>query len=517
MNRCALPFLLPLLSTTALAGAASFDDAPVGNAPVGWTATSTGQGEAIWSVEKDDTAPSPPHVLKQSGRATFPVCIKSDTRLKDGFVQVKFKPVSGKEDQAGGVLWRCKDADNYYIARANALEDNVTIYHTVGGRRVAFKSVDTNVASNAWHTLRVDFTGDRFTVNFDGTKVIEARDDTFTDAGAVGVWTKADSVTLFDDFTYGESVDAAAAPLTLERSIELPGVEGRFDHAAIDLTTQRLFVAALGNDTLEVVDLAQGKRLHTIHGLSKPTGVLYLADLNLLVVAGGDDGTCRFYDGTSYAEKGRVTEVEDADNLRYDAREHRVYLGYGAGALGVIDPATMKLVASIPLAKHPEAFQLEQDGRRIFVNVPDARQIAVVDRVARRVIASWPVEEFGENFPMSLDEARHRLFVGCRAPARLLAFDTETGARVADAPLGGDIDDLFLDSASSRLLAACGEGGVDLFIFAPPAQLVRTHSFPTAAGARTALFSAKLGMLYVAVPHRGAQGAAIRAYRLSAR
>jgi hypothetical protein len=131
------------------------------------------------------------------------VCIKNDTAIKDGFVEVKFKPVSGKEDQAGGVLWRCRDADNYYVARANALEDNVTIYHTIKGKRVAFKNVDTKVASGVWHTLRVDFEGNKFTVALDGKKVIEATDDSFPDAGQVGVWTKADSVTLFDNFSYG--------------------------------------------------------------------------------------------------------------------------------------------------------------------------------------------------------------------------------------------------------------------------------------------------------------------------
>lgn len=133
-----------------------------------------------------------------------PVCIKNDTKLKDGFVEVKFKPISGKEDQAGGLNWRAKDSDNYYIARANALEDNVTIYHTIKGRRVSFKNVDAKVASGVWHTLRVDFQGNKFTVTFDGKKVIEATDDSFKDAGKVGVWTKADGVMLFDDFSFGE-------------------------------------------------------------------------------------------------------------------------------------------------------------------------------------------------------------------------------------------------------------------------------------------------------------------------
>jgi hypothetical protein len=306
---------------------------------------------------------------------------------------------------------------------------------------------------------------------------------------------------------------ADTVPLTQPSATPLPGVEGRFDHASADVATHRLFFAALGNNTLEVVDVRAGKRVHTIGGLKKPQGVLFLAELNLLVVANGGDGSCRFYDGASYAEKGRITKVDDADNVRFDAKAKRVYLGYGEGALGVIDPVAMKLTGSILLAGHPESFQLEADGPRIFVNVPDAKQVAVVDRTAGKVIATWTVDEFRANFPMALDEGRHRLFIGCRTPARLLAFDTQSGKRVTDAPLSGDIDDLFFDAKTSRLFASCGEGFIDVFHFELPAKLERTHKLATAAGARTAFFHADLG-LFLAVPHRGAQGAEIREYRV---
>jgi 3-keto-disaccharide hydrolase len=186
----------------AVAGTLNFDDMKTGAPPPSWTATQTGSGTAKWAVEKDNSAPSRPNVLKQSGQATFPVCFKNDTNIKDGFVEVKFKPIAGKEDQAGGVIWRLQDADNYYIARANALENNVTIYHTVSGKRTEKKRTNMNVASNQWHTLRVDFKDNHFTVTFDGKKAIEWNDDTFKEAGKIGVWTKADSVTAFDDFTY---------------------------------------------------------------------------------------------------------------------------------------------------------------------------------------------------------------------------------------------------------------------------------------------------------------------------
>jgi hypothetical protein len=203
MKTSFLVLWLLLFVGSAMAETENFDKVKAGQLPDGWLAGITGHGSPKWSVEKDDSAPSKPNVLKQSGEGTFPWCVKKDALLTDGYVEVKFKPIAGKEDQAGGLIWRWRDGDNYYIARANALEDNVTIYHTVNGRRVSFKNTNIRVTSGEWHSLRVDFQGKQFTVSFDGKKVIEADDDTFSKAGAVGVWTKADSVTLFDDFSYG--------------------------------------------------------------------------------------------------------------------------------------------------------------------------------------------------------------------------------------------------------------------------------------------------------------------------
>jgi hypothetical protein len=204
---CSLIAGLVSLNVAALVGQTvtiDFDKDQVGKAPGGWTATQTGTGAAKWSVVQDSTAPSKPNVLKQSGVATYPVCLRDDSNIKNGFVEVKFKSLSGKEDQAGGLVWRAKDANNYYVARANALEDNVTIYHTINGRRTEKKRTNMKVAPNEWHSLRVDFQGNHFTVMFDGKKAIDWDDDTFKDAGMVGVWTKADGVTLFDDFSYGQ-------------------------------------------------------------------------------------------------------------------------------------------------------------------------------------------------------------------------------------------------------------------------------------------------------------------------
>jgi hypothetical protein len=193
-----------LATGAAFAETVNFDDAKTGTLPAGWLGGVTGSGTPKWLVEADGSAPSKLNVLKQSGEGTYPWCVKKDTSIKDGFVEVKLKPVSGLEDQAGGVVWRWQDGDNYFIARANVQEDNVRIYRTVKGKRIQFGGVDMKVAGNQWHTLRVDFAGNHFKVSYDGKAVFEADDDTFKTAGAVGVWTKADSGTLFDDFSFGE-------------------------------------------------------------------------------------------------------------------------------------------------------------------------------------------------------------------------------------------------------------------------------------------------------------------------
>ena len=186
----------------AFAASTDFDADVVGETPAGWTCGATGKGAPKWAVEADPTAPSPGRVLRQSGNAAFPWCVRNDSALSDGWVEVRFRPISGREDQAGGVVWRWKDGGNYYVARANALENNVSLYHVEGGSRKTLKYVDAPVARGAWHTLRVDFAGTRIAVSLNGKRAIEFDDNHIGGAGKVGVWTKADSVTAFDDFTY---------------------------------------------------------------------------------------------------------------------------------------------------------------------------------------------------------------------------------------------------------------------------------------------------------------------------
>jgi hypothetical protein len=204
--------LLCLIQVSAMPDTANFANDPVGGPPKGWTVTMTGNGNPRWTVEKDDTAPSKSNVLKQSGKATYPLAFKDGTSMKDGFVEVRFKAISGSDDRAGGLIWRAKDANNYYVVRANALEENVVLYKTVDGKRSALDIVGRKggygvklpVPAKQWHTLRVEFVGTRFKVIFNDKPIFEVEDATFSQPGQIGLWTKADSVTAFDNFSYGQ-------------------------------------------------------------------------------------------------------------------------------------------------------------------------------------------------------------------------------------------------------------------------------------------------------------------------
>jgi hypothetical protein len=305
---------------------------------------------------------------------------------------------------------------------------------------------------------------------------------------------------------------AETAPLRLVQTIPLAHVEGRIDHMAVDVAGQRLFVAALGNNSLEVIDLHDGKRIRSISGLREPQGVAYVTEANQIYVACGGDGEVKVYDAKSFDLVTTLRDLDDADNARYDEAAKRVFVGYGGGALAIIDATTAKLVGDIKLAGHPESFQLEQKGNRIFVNVPTAKHVAVVDREKRSVIATWPLKGAAANFPMELDEANRRLFVGCRAPAALLVLDSNSGKEVADVAIDGDTDDVFCDVKRSRIYISCGADFIDVLDCDARPPYSVTDKIPTAGGARTSLFVPELNRLYVAVPHRGDQPAEIRIY-----
>jgi len=301
-------------------------------------------------------------------------------------------------------------------------------------------------------------------------------------------------------------------PLTLARSIELPHVEGRIDHLAFDAATQRLYVAALGNNTVEVLDAKAGVHLRSLRGFREPQGIAVAADTRAVSVANGQGDGLQLLSADDYRPGAVVRLGDDADNVRYDAVAKKLYVGFGGGALAAIDPGAGKLLGQARLAGHPESFQLERNGSRVFVNVPSANQVAVVDRSSMNVISTWPVATAKANYPMSFDEPNHRLFIGCRRPAKVLVFDTNSGREIASVDVVGDTDDLFYDAARNRVYVTGGEGYIDVIQDQGGARLARIAHVATAAGARTSLFVSDQARLYVAVPHRGDQKAEIRVY-----
>jgi len=306
----------------------------------------------------------------------------------------------------------------------------------------------------------------------------------------------------------------AAEPLTLEKTIALEGVEGRIDHMSADVKGNRLFVSALVNKTLEVVDWSSGTRVKSVPDLNEPQGVLYIPANNRLYVATGGDGRLTILDGATFRVIKIVELGEDADNIRFEAGKSLVWVGFGSGSLAALD-FEGKRVAEIPLRHHPESFQLARTNSRIFVNLPTAKEVAVADRNSKSVIAKWGTGLDFSNFPMALDEPSKRLFVVTRVPARVLVYDTDSGKIVTRFETVGDSDDAFYDAARHRLYVVGGEGFIDTFNQDSPDQYTRIARLPTAPGARTALFVPEAGRLFLAVPHRGRQHAEIRVFKIA--
>jgi hypothetical protein len=306
----------------------------------------------------------------------------------------------------------------------------------------------------------------------------------------------------------------AAEPLTLEKTIALEGVEGRIDHMSADVKGNRLFVSALVNKTLEVVDWSSGTRVKSVPDLNEPQGVLYIPANNRLYVATGGDGRLTILDGATFRVIKIVELGEDADNIRFEAGRSLVWVGFGSGSLAALD-LEGKRVAEIPLRHHPESFQLARTNSRIFVNLPTAKELAVADRNSKSVVAKWGTGLDFSNFPMALDEPSKRLFVVTRVPARVLVYDTDSGKIVTRFETVGDSDDAFYDAARHRLYVIGGEGFIDTFNQDSPDQYTRIARLPTAPGARTALFVPEAGRLFLAVPHRGRQHAEIRVFKIA--
>jgi DNA-binding beta-propeller fold protein YncE len=302
----------------------------------------------------------------------------------------------------------------------------------------------------------------------------------------------------------------ADAPLVLETKIPLGKVNGRIDHLAVDVKRQRLFVAELGNDSLGVVDLASGKA-RTIRGFSEPQGVGYVPFADTVYVANGGDGSVRVLRGSDLAPIGRIELGADADNVRVDPVRHRVLVGYGKGALAVIDPATRTKTGDIQLKGHPESFRVDETGARIFINVPDAREIEVAD-LAAGTTRSLPTPGAGSNFPMAIDRDAHRVLVVFRRPPTLMALSSQDARVPAKAASCGDADDVFVDAKRQRVYVSCGEGVVDVFAAAEAGYRLLAR-VSTVSGARTSLFVPELDRLFVAVRASSSEPAAIWVFR----
>jgi DNA-binding beta-propeller fold protein YncE len=299
--------------------------------------------------------------------------------------------------------------------------------------------------------------------------------------------------------------------LQLETKIPLGDVKGRIDHMAIDLPRRRLFVAELGNDTVGVVDLNEQKVQHVITGLKEPQGVGYVPSSDTLFVTNAGDGSVLLFRGADYQAAGRIELGDDADNVRVDTASNRVFVGHGSGALAVIDPATNGKIAEVQLQAHPESFQLARSARRIFVNVPKAREIAVLDRFASKQTASWPIGN-GSNFPMALDESSGRVLVAFRNPAQLGVFSMQDGSVIGTVDACGDADDLFVDAKRQRAYLSCGDGYLDVFE-AQGDTYRRAARVPTITGARTSLFVPELDRLFVAARANPGAPAAVWVFR----
>ncbi len=306
------------------------------------------------------------------------------------------------------------------------------------------------------------------------------------------------------------------SPLVLTGAIPIPNVQGRMDHMSLD-PQGRLFLSALGNDTLEVLDLSAGVRSYTIRGIARPQGVLYCADVNKLFV-GSDEGKLYIYDATSYHLVTSIDFGDDVDNLRYDAASKQVYVGYGGegtGAIGTVDATTnQRMPKEFKLGAHPESFQLETSGPNIYVNVPELQEVAVINRT-RGSISHWPVA-FQSNFPMALDEAGGRLFVATRAPARLLVYDAKSGRTIAALPCVQNSDDLYYDAARKRIYISGGEGYISVFQQDDGNHYHLAAKVPSQVGARTAGYFGKgkkgFDLFYVAVPARANAEAEVLIY-----
>ena len=300
--------------------------------------------------------------------------------------------------------------------------------------------------------------------------------------------------------------------LTLQQEISLPQVKGRIDHLDASLVNQVVYMAALGNNSLEVIDLKNGKLLHSIKELNEPQGVVYVPQTNEVMVANGGNGSCLFYNAHTFQNTGKIDLGSDADDVRYDSVAKKIYVGYGEGGIAVIDAIQHKKIADGKLPAHPEGFQIDTKLDRLFVNVPDAGKIVVFSLSDMKIIAEWKTE-FRANFPMSIDEKDHIIFIGYRRPGKLVAINETNGQTIATTDLIGDVDDLYFDERANKVYASGGGGAINIFSFRN-SGFEQIASIPTRTGARTSLLLPNLDLFLLAERSNGTQPAQLSIFRI---
>jgi YVTN family beta-propeller protein len=314
--------------------------------------------------------------------------------------------------------------------------------------------------------------------------------------------------------TQAVKAQKVGSPPELVKTIELPGVKGRIDHLAFNPDQNIIYVAALGNNSVEVVDLKAGKVIHSIKGLSEPQGIMFIPGANIIFVSNGGSGQCYGFRTDTYKQTGKIKPGSDPDNVRYSSSTGKIYVGYGEGGIAVIDPGNLQILSDIKLPAHPESFQIDENAGKMFVNIPDYQLIQVIDLRKNIITDKWKISGAASNFPMALDTANHRLFTGCRNPARLIVINTETGETITSVDIDNDTDDVFYDRTRKQVYVSCGGGYIDVISQITMDAYKISSRVKTQPGARTSLLIPGLNQIITAAPAGAGTPAGLMVYQI---
>jgi len=472
----------------------SFDGDPTGLIARGFI-----KGSGEWKIVATEEGKALAQ-LAESPNSEFNVALVDGTNLKDVDLSVRIKAVAGENDQGGGLVWRARDAKNYYVARFNHKEDNFRVYKVVDGVRSSpFQNADVK-HHDGWTVVRVTMKGDHIEGFIDGKKSLDVTDSTFPESGKIGVWSKSDARSQFDDLTV--TGDSAPSPLERVQTIALKGPVGGLDHLAIDSRRGRLFVANTSNNSLDVVDLKAGKLLKQVPGQARIRGIAYATDLDRVFVGNGSGGVFNAFDGQEYGLLKSLPLGDDADNVRYNPANRRIYVAHADEELAVIEAESYATRRPISLPKDVGGFQLESRRPRMYLNAKSVGQVFVIDLETDKIIDRYPVAPAGMNAALAIDEPNRRLFVGCRLDPSLVVMNSDTGKVMARLPIPGDVDDVSFDPRIRRIYLSCGDGAIALIRQKDADHYEPLPTIPTVRGARTSLFDAETGQLFLAVPRR---------------